>query len=305
MRSRARSTPDYESSTNDSFGSSAFALDSASSFLSRSTVDLAHAKPFLKWVGGKRQLLDSLRTYKPSTFRRYHEPFVGGGALFFALAPSQAYLSDRNERLIRSYIGIRDHVDQVISLLRSYPHEKTFFETMRASNVDAGSDAEVAAWMIYLNHTAYNGLYRVNKSNRFNVPFGNYKNPTICDEQRLRACSVSLRGAELDCNDFTRVVDRAKRGDFVYFDPPYVPLSTSSSFTNYTAGGFDMSRQIELRDVARALKKKGVHVLLSNSSADEVRRLYARGFDVVEVGATRAVNSRADRRGKVVELLIR
>jgi DNA adenine methylase len=303
MRSRARSAPDFSSVT-EAIGSSTGALESVSAFVCSEPARLA-AKPFLKWVGGKRQLLDELDKYRPSTFRHYHEPFVGGGALFFSLAPSTAFLSDRNERLIRAYTGIRDRVGDVIALLESYPHDRTFFEKMRGVEIDTGNDAEVAAWMIYLNHTAYNGLYRVNRSNRFNVPFGSYTRPTICDEARLRSCAIALRGATLDCDDFARVVDRAHRGDFVYFDPPYVPLSTSSSFTSYTAGGFDLDRQTELRDVARALKKKGVHVLLSNSSADEVRKLYAKGFEVFEVGAARAINSRGDRRGKVVELLIR
>jgi DNA adenine methylase len=262
-------------------------------------------RPFIKWAGGKRQLLRSLLEHAPLEPARYFEPFIGGGALFFALRPRRAVLADVNARLIRTYKGVRDGVDEVIRLLRSYPHDSTFFYRFREEKVDGGSDAEVAAWFIYLNKTGYNGLYRVNRNNGFNVPFGRYANPNICDEPTLRACSTALAGTELLVEDFEAVVAQANRGDFVYFDPPYVPLSTTSSFTSYTANGFGAAEQTRLRDTAKKLKTRGVRVLLSNSSAPFVRSLYADSFDLIDVFATRAVNSKATARGAIAELLIK
>ncbi|MFO0591105.1 MAG: DNA adenine methylase [Polyangiaceae bacterium] len=267
-------------------------------------------RPFLKWVGGKRSLLPVLRAHSPSSFRRYHEPFVGGGAMFFHLAQKKhlqrgAVLSDNNERLIRAYKGVRDAVEEVISLLREYPHEKDFYLKMRERPIDQHSDAEVAAWLVYVNRTGYNGLYRVNQKNRFNVPFGDYANPKICDPENLRACSRALKSATISCEPFDLVAERAEKGDFVYFDPPYVPLSATSSFTSYTASGFGHHHQQKLADVARSLKARGVHVLISNSNAPLVRTLYREGFVMVEVQCARSVNSRADGRGKIVELLMR
>jgi DNA adenine methylase len=265
---------------------------------------LAAGRPFLKWAGGKRQLLPSLLQNAPANPAHYFEPFVGGGALFFALRPKKAVLADVNQRLIRAYKGVRKSVDKVIRLLKSYPHDQEFFYSFREKNIDEGTDAEIAAWFIYLNKTGFNGLYRVNRGNRFNVPFGRYANPTICDEPTLRACSAALVGADLRVEDFESVVEKAKAGDFVYLDPPYVPLSTTSSFTSYTSQGFGDAEQTRLRDTARRLKERGVRVLLSNSSAPSVRKLYADGFSITEVLATRLVNSKATARGAIVELLI-
>jgi DNA adenine methylase len=261
-------------------------------------------RPFVKWVGGKRQLLDQLLKHVPERYSTYFEPFVGGGALFFALRPAKAVLADVNERLIRTYKGVRDDVDGVIKLLRKYPYDSEFFYRMREREIDAGSDAEVAAWFIYLNKTGFNGLYRVNRDNRFNVPFGRYARPTICDERTLRACSAALARVELLVADFEEVVASAKKRDLVYFDPPYVPLSATSYFTSYTSSGFDAKEQIRLRDVALKLKRRGASVLLSNSSAPFVRDLYAQGFKLVEVPAIRMVNSKASARGAIPELLI-
>jgi DNA adenine methylase len=271
----------------------------------RSEKTAAACRPFLKWAGGKRQLLTELLRNAPRDYSRYFEPFIGGGALFFALSPKRAVLCDVNERLIRTYKGVRDDVERVIDLLEVYPHDAEFFYEMRERNIDAGTDAEVAAWFIYLNRTGFNGLYRVNRDNRFNVPFGRYARPTICDKQTLRACSLALRRARLLHLDFERAVLKAKRGDFVYFDPPYVPLSATSSFTSYTSHGFGAKEQTRLRDTAVELKRRGVRVLLSNSSAPFVRDLYKKGFKVREVSALRPVNSKVTRRGAVTELLIR
>ncbi|MES2640423.1 MAG: DNA adenine methylase [Myxococcota bacterium] len=268
------------------------------------STSIPHPRPFLKWVGGKRQLLPALLPHTPARFGRYHEPFVGGGALFFHLRPARAVLADTNARLIRTWIGVRDHVEDVITLLRGFPHDRTFFEGLRAEAVDAKSDAEVAAWFIYLNRTGFNGLYRVNRQNRFNVPFGSYTNPTICDADTLRAASIALSQTDLLVEDFGAVLTRAEPGDFVYFDPPYIPLSATSSFTAYTAGGFGMPEQARLRDTARALKARGVHVVLSNSSAPAVHELYADGFLRTPVSAARAINCDASKRGAVTELIL-
>jgi DNA adenine methylase len=265
------------------------------------------AKPFVKWAGGKRQLLPDIVARVPKFAGRYFEPFVGGGALFFHLAPKKAVLADTNERLIRTYRGVKEDVDGVIRRLCRYRglHSEAFFYKLREKEIDrAKSHVEVAAWLIYLNRTGYNGLYRVNSKNRFNVPFGRYANPTICDGETLRACSRALAGAELEHADFAAVVEKAREGDFVYFDPPYAPLSKTSSFASYTKDGFGPSEQERLRDVALALKRRGVHVLLSNSSAQDVRRLYGKGFRITKVLATRVVNSKASQRGAIPELLI-
>lgn len=261
-------------------------------------------KPFIKWAGGKRSLLPQIVPHLPTKFRRYHEPFLGSGALFFHLQPRLASLSDTNARLIRTYKGLRDEPERVIERLSAYPHEKEFFLKMRKINIDEQDDVAVAAWFIYLNKTAYNGLYRVNRQNRFNVPFGSYKNPVICAESVLQACAKRLRRTDLAHGDFEERARRARKGDLVYFDPPYVPLNATSSFTAYTAEGFDMDAQRRLRDLAFALRRRGVHVLLSNSSAEVVREMYQDDFTIVEISARRSINSRGDGRKPICELLI-
>jgi DNA adenine methylase len=265
------------------------------------------AKPFVKWVGGKRQLLDEITQRYPALGRNatYHEPFVGGGAVFFHLQPARAVITDSNVRLIRTYRGIQKNVEKVIRLLRSYKHDKAFYLELRARDIDAtADDAEVAAWFIYLNRTGYNGLYRVNSKNGFNVPFGDYKNPTICDAENLRACAQALAFARIEVSGFERVLERAKSGDFVYFDPPYIPLTATSRFTDYTSEGFGDAQQVRLRDVALELKRRKVSVLLSNSSAPRVYDLYERGFQCREVDARRSVNCKPNGRGRIPELLI-
>jgi DNA adenine methylase len=266
---------------------------------------VADARPFLKWAGGKRQLLEDILPHVPPGMKRYHEPFLGGGALFFKLKPRQAILSDSNERLIRTYRGVRDAVEDVIALLNTYRNEKSFYLELRKKEVDGGTDAEVAAWMIFLNKTGFNGLYRVNSKNKFNVPFGDNAGTTFCDAENLRACAAALAGAQLEHEDFAGVGKRARRGDFVYFDPPYVPLSLTSYFTAYTKERFGPADQKRLRDVALALKERGVRVLLSNSSAQMVRDLYRDEFELISVSASRMVNSKADGRGRIAELLIK
>jgi DNA adenine methylase len=264
------------------------------------------ARPFLKTVGGKTQLLPELLARVPASFKMYFEPFVGGGALFFALAmrgvlTGQAVLGDTNRRLVRTYRGVRDHVETVIGLLEKRRYEEKQYYAVRAMDPDLLGDAGVAAWMIYLNKTGFNGLYRVNRDGRFNVPFGRYTNPTICDTDNLRACSKALQGVEITTCDFTAHAPR--RGDFIYFDPPYLPVSKTSNFRGYTADGFTLNDQYRLRDHALTLKQKGVHVLLSNSIA--AKEIYeGHGFTIDVVHARRNVNSKATSRGAVEEILV-
>lgn len=270
------------------------------------------ARPFLKWVGGKRQLLPQIlaRMPMPTSWGSYHEPFLGGGALFWELAArghlkgKRVFLSDANARLIRTYVAVRDDVEDVIDRLRAMPYEKDFFYATRGRDIDRECNVEVAAWLIYLNRACFNGLYRVNLAGRFNVPFGKYANPVICDAENLRACSRALADVTLRCGEFeTRHVDR---GGFAYCDPPYAPLSATSDFTRYQAAGFSARDQEALRDRALVLLGTGRRILVSNSSAPLIRSLYGRRgeFDVREVLAKRAVNSKAEGRGAVKELLI-
>ena len=263
-------------------------------------------RPFLKWAGGKRQLLPVLRSHVPAKIGRYFEPFVGGGALFFDRRPKRPILADVNDRLIRTYRGVKNDLDAVIRLLESHRerHSDEFFEEMRQENIDAASDAEVAAWFIYLNKTGFNGLYRVNSRNRFNVPPGRYENPAIFNETTLRACSAALAGTELVLGDFETVALRAKRGDFVYFDPPYEPLSPTSNFTAYAQNGFTSHNQRELRDMVARLSA-GCDCMVSNSTAPLIEELYAiPPFKKHYVMARRAINRDAAGRGMIPELVV-
>jgi len=269
-------------------------------------------RPFLKWAGGKGQLLGELfvQVDKAGAFGRYHEPFVGGGALFFEMARqgrlprALAYLSDSNQNLIDAYQGLKEDVDGVIRELMTHKtrHSEEYFYAVRA-NVPK-TLVERAARIIYLNRTCFNGLFRENSKGGFNVPFGKYKNPLICDEMNLRACAEALKKAKVDARHFEAVLKHAEPGDFVYFDPPYVPVSATASFTAYDKGGFGEDSQRLLAKVFAELSQRGVKLLLSNSMTDLVRELYC-GFHIDEVFAKRSVNSRGDRRGKIAEVLVR
>lgn len=269
-----------------------------------SVKDMTVARPFLKWAGGKTALLPEILLRLPKTIGTYYEPFVGGGAVFFALAAEKrferAVLGDANAELIETYFSIKEDLETVIRRLKAHAgkHSEEYFYKVRAN-----PGQYIAARMIYLNKTCFNGLYRVNSKGGFNVPFGKYTNPTICDEENLRAVSAVLRGVGLLPGDFERSTMRARRGDTVYFDCPYVPVSATASFTAYTKGGFGPETQERLRDVAKRLVDRGVHVLLSNSDTPLVRYLY-RGFKIEEVQAPRRVNSKGGKRGNVGELLI-
>ena len=264
---------------------------------------MADPRPFLKWAGGKRQLLPELLTRRPETVRRYFEPFVGGAALFFELAPASSCLSDVNGELVDCYLAIRDHVDAVIAALKQHRYDKDYFYQIRSLVPSTLTLPERAARTIFLNRTGFNGLYRVNNRGQFNVPFGRYTNPTICDTRNLRACSLVLKSAHLAVEDFEQAVSGAGRGDFVYFDPPYVPVSHTSHFTSYTPGGFGWDEQRRLASVFAKLAARGVQVMLSNSDVPAVRQLYA-GFRIDAVQARRNISCKGRRRGQVGEVVV-
>ena len=263
----------------------------------------------MKWVGGKRQLLPAiLRALPNGRIRRYAEPFVGGGAVFFELVRlgrvDSAILCDTNVDLIAAYRAVKEVPEQLIAALRQHKNTEAHYYAVRSLDPDSLPLAERAARTIYLNRCGYNGLYRVNLAGRFNVPFGRYSNPRMCDVDGLLVASKALQCAELRVADFEDAVADLRRGDVAYFDPPYVPLSVTSSFTAYTRHGFTIEDQKRLRDVAAGLKKRRVRVALSNSSAPVVRELYGEGFSCIDVSATRMVNCNGDARGPVTELII-
>lgn len=273
-----------------------------------------HAQPFLKWAGGKGQLLGQFERFFPTEpMRGYYEPFVGSGAVFFHLRPRDLFehyhLSDVNHELITCYRVIRDRVDDLIAHLAQHraSHSRDYYYVVRAwdraPEWDQAPDVVRAARLIYLNKTCYNGLWRVNSKGHFNVPVGRYTNPAIVDEPRLRAASAALHGVELSVREFEAATECAEPGDFVYFDPPYVPLSATANFTSYSQREFGPDQQRALAATFAALAHKGVRAMLSNSDTAFVRDLYA-GFRVETVTARRAINSAKRKRGTVNEVVV-
>lgn len=270
------------------------------------------AKPFLKWAGGKQQLLTQFEAYLPDSIERYFEPFVGGGAVFFSLwsrgkIPNEAFLFDTNEELINTYLAIRDNVDELIRLLAIHKrrHSRDYYYKIRAldrQDVDL-SDIERAARTIYLNRTCYNGLYRVNRKGQFNVPIGSYKNPKVLYDKTLRAANIALQRVNIRVGDFEEVLEYAQTGDFFYFDPPYDPVSKTASFTSYTAGDFGDDDQRRLADVFQQLSERGCLCMLSNSYTPFVLELY-QDFRIETVQAIRAINSDANGRGNIKEVVV-
>ena len=266
------------------------------------------ARPIVKWAGGKSKLVGELLARAPNAHLRYFEPFLGGGALFFRLAPRAAVLSDANPDLIGCYQAVRDHVEAVIRALahhRDQHGERHYYEVRDQWNqgCEPAGSPERAATFIYLNKTCYNGLWRVNRSGGFNVPMGRYVNPPILDPANLRAAAHALARVRLDAAPFERVLDEADAGDFVYFDPPYVPVSETADFTNYTAEGFGPAEQERLAQVVRTLADRGCAVMVSNSDTPRVRCLYA-GLRVDRVMCARAINSKAGARGAAAEVIV-
>lgn len=265
------------------------------------------AAPIIKWVGGKTKLLGELLARLPPNIGRYYEPFAGGAALFFRLAPARAVLSDDNADLITLYQTVQKDVAAVVRKLelhRAAHDEAHYYDTRtRWNDRDISwSAADRAATFIYLNKTCFNGLWRVNRSGAFNVPIGRYVDPPICVPTTLRAAHAVLAPAILRGGDYRTAVADAGRGDFVYFDPPYDPVTPTANFTSYTANEFGAAAQRELADTARALVAKGCRVMLSNSDTPLIRSLY-KGFRIDRVKCARAINSNAAKRGEVDEVI--
>jgi DNA adenine methylase len=263
----------------------------------------------VKWAGGKTRLLPLLLPLVPERVRTYCEPFAGGAALFFALASEKprrfehAVLCDANAELVLCYRELRRSVRDVIDALKGYKPTKRAFYEARAMRLTSLSPPEAAARFIFLNKTCFNGLYRVNRRGEFNVPFGRYKRPRICDEETLHAASAALQLADIELGDFKAVTQRLGPRDFVYFDPPYAPASKTADFTSYTAAKFGASDQARLAHEALRLHRKGVRVLVSNADVSPMRKLYA-PLKRRLVHAPRAINSVGSKRGPVRELLL-
>lgn len=267
--------------------------------------------PIVKWVGGKRQLLDDLLPLFPSQFSSYCEPFLGGGAVLFKLQPSVAYVNDINSDLIEMYEVIRDNVEELIMALSEHPNEESHFYSVRDWDRNKKfyenlTKVERAARIIYLNKTCYNGLFRVNNAGEFNSPFGHYKNPNIINAPTLKAVSSYFQNAQLTFSnvDYSEVLINVTKGTFVYLDPPYDPISSTANFTGYSKGGFDHSEQIRLRECCDDLNRRGVKFMLSNSATDFIKEQY-KNYNITIVKAKRAINSNASKRGQVDEVVIR
>ncbi|MCB0086667.1 MAG: DNA adenine methylase [Caldilineaceae bacterium] len=271
------------------------------------------AKPFLKWAGGKQQLLKQFEPYLPACYARYLEPFLGGGALFFHLwntqrLPAEVCLFDTNHELVNVYNAVRNELELLIDCLRVHQnrHSHDYYYAIRG--LDRQPDVQLnqiekAARTIYLNKTCYNGLYRVNSKGQFNVPLGSYKNPPILQEEILRQASAALQAVQIEQRDFRTLSQVTQPNDFIYFDPPYDPVSKTASFTSYTAGSFTDADQRELAETYAALAQKGCFCMLSNSHTPLVLELYSR-FRIASVHASRAINSKASGRGAIQEALV-
>src|SRR5690554_3939711 len=268
--------------------------------------------PFVKWVGGKRQLMPTILEHLPKGIRSYTyiEPFIGGGAVLFSLQPQNAIINDFNEELINVYSIIKYQLQELIEDLKKHKNEPDYFYEIRALDRNEGfknlSSVQRASRLIYLNKTCYNGLYRVNNAGEFNAPFGRYKNPNIINEPTLKAVHKYLNknNIVIKSGDYTKALTEANDKTFVYLDPPYHPISESSNFTGYIQGGWNISDQIRLKEVCDELTQKGVKFLLSNSSATVIQDLY-KNYNITRVKANRSVNSVGSSRGEVDELLIR
>ncbi len=275
---------------------------------------MAHKKnqllqPVLKWAGGKRQLLPEITKLFPKSIKTYFEPFLGGGAVLFHAQPKKAIVNDFNSELINVYLTIKNNVEELINELRTYKNEKDFYyeirEIDRTDKFEKMTNINKAARIIYLNKTCYNGLFRVNSKGEFNTPFGKYKNPNIVNELVLRAVHKYLNENDVVFfnGDFEDALSGIRKDSFVYFDPPYQPISDSSNFTGYTFGGFNEDDQKRLKKTCDALDQKGIKFLLSNSYSPLIKSLY-KTYNIKVVGASRFINSNSENRGEVSEVLI-
>lgn len=265
-------------------------------------------KPFVKWAGGKRQLISQMNQFFPKSYNKYVEPFVGGGAIFFYLLPKKAILIDINKELINTYEIIKNNVSDLIKSLEKHKNEKEYYYKIRNADrnpevFNQWSNIEKASRTIYMNRCCYNGLYRVNSKGQFNVPFGKYKNPKFCDEENLIAVHKILKNIQLVNDTFEKCLNFAEKDDFVYFDPPYVPISDSANFTSYTKDNFNQDDQLKLYEVFKMLDQRGCKVMLSNSYSKFILDLY-NDFKINILQAKRAINSDATKRGEIREVLI-
>ena len=272
-----------------------------------------HIQPFLKWAGGKRQLIPTIKEFLPAKYNRYYEPFVGAGAVLFAIQPQNAVINDTNRELINCYQVIRDDPETLLALCQQHKEQnsKDYYYSLRtldrSNSFTELSTQERAARIIYLNKTCFNGLFRVNNSDQFNVPYGNYANPTIVNSNTIRAINAYLNQYQIKIieGDFEQALATADQGSFVYLDPPYQPISNTSSFTNYSKNGFGETEQVRLRDLCDRLSDRGCQILISNSNADLIKKLYDNSrYEIIEVKANRAINAVASKRGHISELLI-
>ncbi len=266
--------------------------------------------PILKWVGGKRQLMEEIIKYIPNEYNTYYEPFIGGGAVLFSLQPENAVINDINSELINVYRVIKNNLNELLEDLKKHKNNEQYFYKIRGldrtEEYNRLSNVEKASRIIFLNKTCYNGLYRVNSSGHFNAPFGKYKNPNIINEKRLLAIHdyfVNNNIKILNTDYYNSLKDISKH-DFVYFDPPYHPISDSSNFTNYSKDGFDENDQIKLKEVCDELDSKGIKFLLSNSNSEFIKSLY-KEYKIEYVSAKRNINSKASKRGAIKEVLVR
>ena len=271
------------------------------------------AQPFLKWAGGKRQLLPTIKAYLPANYTEYYEPFIGAGAVLFALQPAKSTINDTNAELINCYRVIKEQPQELLELCQQHQenNSKEYYYQLRQQDRQSGfqqrSTVERAARIIYLNKTCFNGLFRVNSRGQFNVPYGKYKKPTIADPLVIESISTYLNQAQVHIlqGDFELAVANAQPGAFIYLDPPYHPLSNTSSFTSYSLNGFGEAEQIGLKELCDRLSDRGCQILASNSAAPFIKDLYDdRRYEVIEVEATRAINTVASKRGKIKEVLI-
>ena len=268
--------------------------------------------PVVKWVGGKRQLLDDIIPLLPDYFSTYVEPFVGGGALLFEIQPKKAIVNDLNHELINLYKVIKDNTNELLSLLEEHElnnSEEYFYQIRaldRSESYNEMSDIEKAARIIYLNKTCYNGLFRVNQSGQFNSPYGKYKNPNIVNKPVVLAMANYFQNNNITLlnGDYKMALKKLRKGAFVYFEPPYMPISSSSSFTGYTENGFDKKQQIELKEECDRLNSRGIKFLLSNSDHPFIRDLY-KDYEIITVRAKRSINSNSNKRGEINEVLVR
>ncbi|HXK82062.1 MAG TPA: DNA adenine methylase [Bacteroidales bacterium] len=268
--------------------------------------------PFLKWVGGKRQLIPAIVENLPKGIKnlKYYEPFIGGGAVLFHLQPKNAVINDLNEELINVYRVIKNDLEALINDLRIHKNNADYFYEIRGldrtDDFNKLSAVQKASRVIYLNKTCYNGLYRVNNAGEFNAPFGRYKNPNIVNEPTLKAVNKFLNSSNIiiNCDDYEKVLEKADNNSFVYIDPPYHPISESSNFTGYVQGGWNMYDQVRLRDNCDKLNERGVKLLISNSSASFIKDIYE-NYKIINVKATRYINSNASGRGEIDEVLIK